>query len=121
MKYWLNMILSSILTVLAVAALRYAVDEYGLFGFPRIARFNYNKPYVSTQEEQFKRSLGFRGGFENVVIGNSRVNHGIRLENWPVSEGSIANLGYGGQELAPSYDLIKLLSTSKNSRLKRVF
>lgn len=97
----LRAILFSFLAAAAVVAINYFVDPYGIFGSPRISGFNEHKVDINEHSRLMKKYQPLFGTYNALVVGNSRVELGIRPSHacFNASGMSVYNLGMPGADV----------------------
>jgi hypothetical protein len=95
------MLLFGFIVALAVAAINIVVDPYGIVGFPRISGVNEFKVDINDHSRLMKKYHPLFGTYNAIIVGNSRVEIGIRPSHACFKEGGmlVYNVGVPGADV----------------------
>lgn len=99
--YLLRAIYYSVLLSVAVLAVNFVVDPYAIFGSPRISGLNNFKVDINDHSRLMKKYQPLFGTYNAIVVGNSRVELGMRPSHTCFSDSgmSVYNLGMPGADV----------------------
>jgi hypothetical protein len=99
--YMLRALLFSFLAALAVVAVNSLVDPYGIVGTPRVSGLNEYKVDINEHSQLMKKYQPLFDSHNALIVGNSRVELGIRPSHPCFSSGgmSVYNLGVPGADV----------------------
>jgi hypothetical protein len=99
--YLLRAVLFSLLIIPAVVAVNLVVDPYGIVGTPRISGLNEYKVDINEHSRLMKKYQPLFGSHNAIIVGNSRVELGIRPSHscFSASGMSVYNLGIPGADV----------------------
>lgn len=99
--YLLRTLLFSFMVAVAVVAVNFAVDPYGIVGAPRISGLNKFKVDINEHSRLMKKYQPLFETYNAIIVGNSRVELGIRPSNvcFKKSGMTVYNLGIPGADV----------------------
>lgn len=108
-RYLLFCGLALLLILTAFAGFAMAVDPYYVFGTPRIAGWNQDKPAASDRGFDAKRAQVARVAPRTLILGNSRAEIGFDPESpaWPATYRPVFNGALAGTTIATSLAFLR--------------
>jgi hypothetical protein len=99
--YLLRALFYSIVLAVVVVAVNFVVDPYGIFGSPRISGLNHFKVEINNHSRLMKKYQPLFGTYNAIIVGNSRVELGMRPSHTCFSNigMSVYNLGVPGADV----------------------